>query len=98
MTSRSSEGFQTTDLNLAAYLIHKGKKGEKFKKGETQRGQPLGGWIFPKVDDDKGATVQELVIEYNEDKAQVNPKTFHQTLAKVRGDMYDYLGIKKKKG
>lgn len=89
----SKEPFQTTDLNLASFLVHEGLEAEKFKKGEARSGYPIGGWCFR--DDTK--RVQCLVIQYNEDKSQVNPKTFHQTLTKVRGQMYDYLGIKKKR-
>lgn len=90
MTAIPSSEFQTTDLSLAAYLIHEGFSGEKFRKGETRGGHPIGGWTF---NDDR---VQEKVMQYNENKSRVNPKTFHQTLAKVRGEMYDFLGIKKR--
>ena len=92
MATHSNE-FQTTDLNLAAFLIHEGLTGDKFKKGTTKKQHPIGGWIFI----DQSEKVQQLVMQYNEDKSQVNPKTFHQTLARVRGEMYDFLGIRKRK-
>lgn len=87
-----SKEFRTTDLNLAAFLIHEGLEAENFRKGETKGGHPIGGWLFQ--DEQR---VQKLVMEYNEDRGYVNPKTFHQTLSKVRGDMYSFLGIKKGK-
>lgn len=93
MTATPSKPFQTTDLTLAAFLIHEGLSYEKFKKGETGKGHPIGGWKFK--DDEQ--RVHDLIMEYNEDKSRVNPKTFHLTVSRVRGDMYDYLGIKKRK-
>lgn len=95
MTAASpSNQFQTTDLNLAAFLIHEGLSSEKFRKGDSTKGRPIGGWRFREQDSTR---VQELVMQYNEDESHVNPKTFHQTLARVRGEMYDFLGIKKRK-
>lgn len=92
MMTPSRETFSTTDLTLAAFLIHRGFSFTHYKKETLKSGYPIGGWEFQ--DDIK--RVQEAVVEYNGEKAKVDPKTFHMTLAKARSELYDFLGIKKR--
>ena len=98
-TSPSSKGtseqdetmFSITDLTLASFLILKGHKAEMFKKGETGRGYPIGGWRFESTDE-----LKELVMEYNQGKTTVEPRDFHNVLSNTRSKLLDYLGVKKR--
>lgn len=92
-TPSEPEAFTTTDLTLAAFLIHEGCPAEKFLKETLKSGYPIGGWTF----NDDITRVQQKVVEYNGEKSRVDPKTFHMTMARVRSEMYDFLGIKKGK-
>lgn len=92
-TPSKPEGFSTTDLTLAAFLIHEGFSAEKFEKERLKSGYPIGGWEF----NDDTKRVHEKIVEYNGEKARVDPKTFHMTMSRVRSEMYDFLGIKKGK-
>lgn len=98
-TSPSNQGtsepdetmFSITDLTLAAFLIMNGHEAEMFKKGETGRGYPIGGWEFESTD-----ALKALVMEYNQGKTSVEPRDFHNALSNTRSKLLDYLGIKKR--
>lgn len=85
--SRSDE-FHTDNLTLATYLIMHGETADLRKAGEGPNGRPLGQWVF---DDDE--VVREKVGEFEMGKARVEPKTFHNMVAEVRREMFNFLGV-----
>lgn len=82
--------FDITDLTLASYLTLKGHKAKMYKRGETSRGYPIGGWSFESTE-----RLEEEVLEYNQGKVLVEPRDFHNALSNTRSRLLDFLGIEK---
>jgi hypothetical protein len=90
--SPSSPKFKTTDLTLSTYLRLRGCDAVPVKDGERRGGHPVGAWTFP-----VSPELQALVKEYEEGKARVEPKTFHDAINRYREELFTVLGIGRSK-
>jgi len=88
--SRSEHKFQTTDLVLAAYLVTHGFQAKHVTVDgeEVKPGHPQGAWLFPETE-----TLLDLVDEFNEGEARVDPRKFQGVLNQTRRGMFKFLGI-----
>lgn len=79
----------TTDLTLASYLACQGLAYEHSQDGtEVKPGQPQGAWVFKDTQH-----LADLVDEFNDGDALVEPKEFSTTVKRMRREMFQYLGI-----
>lgn len=87
-----SSGYKTTDLTLAAFLRLRGCEAEVVKDGERKGGHPVGAWVFGDTPE-----VRELVRVYERGEAQVEPKGFHDAINRYREELFQVLGIGRKR-
>lgn len=83
----------TTNLTMATYLIINGVKPELVRQGETGRGHPIGAWVF--TDSER---VGDLVEEFEDGRAKVEPQVFHRELTRTRRGLLDFLGVPRSGG
>lgn len=79
--------FRTEDLTLAALLHYDGLspvRMEKDNKGCV--------WVFDLSFEDNGQTA-ELIEDYRDGHAEVEPKEFVKSLAMTRKKMYRFLDV-----
>lgn len=88
--SRSEPRRRTTDLALATYLTLEGFDLEMVQVDgeEVKPGQPQGAWECR----DTG-TLRDLVAEFENGEALVDPKEFQECLNATRRAMFKFLGI-----
>lgn len=90
MASRSEQLLRTTDLAMAAYLQVQGMTpdGMEVVNRDRQGGHPQGAWVFKET-----PTLRDLVNEFNDGDALVEPDEFHRQINSTRRAMFDFLGI-----
>lgn len=80
------EEFATEDMALAAYLRCRGYKHDHLAgAGQAE-------WVYLDTD-----ALQDEVSGYYEGNATVEPERFTRTLGLVRRELYDHLGVAKKR-
>lgn len=84
---RSGESLRTRDMTLAAYLALEGFDYKLEKDGKTASGHPLAAWCF------FGTGVKDAATKFNEGGARVEPDRFSREMRRVRGVLYEYLGM-----
>lgn len=89
-SKHSDRLLRTTDLTLAAYLHMQGHEPELVEmSGEDLKpGHPQGAWEF-----DETPALRDLVDEFEDHGALVEPQQFHTMVNKTRRDMFKFLGI-----
>lgn len=91
-TSRSENLLRTTDLPLAAYLVVQGFTPDHLVRTDGGRpGHPQGGWVFKET-----PALCDVVEEFNNGDALVEPQEFQRVLNSTRRDLFKYLGIGQK--
>lgn len=93
MASLSEQLLRTTDLPLAAYLQVQGMTPEGMEVvspdiSERRQGHPQGAWVFKET-----PTLRDLVDEFNNGEALVEPTAFQEQLNSTRRAMFEFLGI-----
>lgn len=90
-TSRSEQLLRTTDLTLATYLIMEGFTPDGMQvvnQRQVRPGHPQGAWVFTETQ-----TLRDVVEEFNDGNAQVEPNAFQEKLNQTRREMFNFLGI-----
>lgn len=90
-TSRSEKLLRTTDLTLATYLIMEGFTPDGMQVVGQQQAKvdhPQGAWVFTETQ-----TLRDLVEEFNDGNAMVEPNAFQEKLNETRRSMFQFLGI-----
>lgn len=75
--------FRTRDLPLAAFLTLHG-----VEHTSMERQGRIGYWVFP-----RNSEAAHLVSEYRRGKVTIDLPRFMDCVAKVRSDLYAYLGM-----
>ena len=88
--SRSSDGFRTRDLTLAAHLSLLGYDYRLEREGESGTGHPIGVWVFNPADD-----LDNAIRSFELRTARVEPVRFMRCLTTTRRELLDFLGVKR---
>jgi hypothetical protein len=80
--------FRTDDLALAAFLNYRGRRHTRIERVRVSTCE----WVFDYDD------VIVLVDDYHESEADVNPRKYAVTLARVRNELLDMLGQRRNGG
>lgn len=84
----TDEPIETGDLTMATFLVVHGVKPTLMRRGETGRGHPIGAWQFAATE-----KVRDLVEEFEDGRARVEPQAFHRELTRTRSKLLDWLGV-----
>lgn len=88
MGAQETTEFKTRDMSLVAYLAVRGRSDYRLERDGGTAGRPKAIWIFPDIGDLIG-----IVDEFYDDDARVEPREFNKSIRRVRDELYDFLGI-----
>jgi hypothetical protein len=74
-------------MTLAAYLSLVGFKYELERDGSTAAGHPIASWEF------SGDGLAVEVKKFTDGAAMVEPDQFFREVRRIRGVLYDFLGL-----
>lgn len=84
--SEEGEGYRTSNLTLATYLVMGGHSYSIESAGTNKRGQPIAAWLF-----EHSAALVTAVKEFDCYEARVEPRRFHNQMSQTRREVIDYL-------
>lgn len=88
MASRSEVDYiATTNLTLAAYLLVEGCESRLVLSDDrSPAGVQLAAWQFI-----ASASVRDLIDDFNDSEAMVEPQAFHRSLTSARRKLFRFL-------
>lgn len=80
--------YRTGDMTLATVLVASG-----FKYILERHNRKRAAWVFLDVDSEREDDFDDLVDSYESGSCRVEPRAFVEELARVRTELYRFLGV-----